>query len=114
VTDETLSEQELRNKLQGDLARRYDALQTLVDDGLKAQRKVWLSCPSCRKRSEVEVPDVRGAVQAFEAFANQAYGRPGLASSGPDSERIVFERVIYMGCDGCTCDACLKDREEAV
>ena len=87
-----------RDRLQGDLDTRYDALLKVIDDGLSATQDVWATCGSCSKRTLVTVTDTRAALACAEFVANQSHGRPGVDDRGGDAEqeRIVFERVLHL------------------
>lgn len=83
-----------RDKLSDDLDARYDKLLKVIDDGMAASKKVTVSCVHCRKRSDVDVPDVRAAIAAADFFAAHAHGRPGTADNSPESEKINFVRLV--------------------
>ena len=87
-----------REKLQGDLDERYDKLLAVIDGALESKQRVFVNCPHCKKRSEVEVQDTRAALAAAEFVSNQSHGRPGVDDRGGDAEqeRIVFERVLHL------------------
>ena len=108
-----MSEPSFRDKLQQDLDKRYDKLIATIENAMEAKRDEWVNCPHCKKRSKVQVQDVRASIAAATFFAEQAEGRPGVATDTSDQDQIVFSRVIYMeSCDNCTCDDCRKDRGE--
>jgi hypothetical protein len=84
-----------RERLQGDLDARYEALLGVVDDALASKTLVWVSCPHCRKRSQVEVQDTRAALAAAEFVSNQSHGRPGVDErAGEESEPLIFVRCV--------------------
>lgn len=90
------------------LRERLDsALEKVVDDAalrdiiaasleIKKQARGW--CPNCRKQVQVEIDDAKAVVAAVSELVNQAKGRPGQAEESSD-ERIIFERVVYLGGD---------------
>lgn len=57
-------------------------------------------CKKCGQRQlqRVMIPDAPAVTKALIDLSNQAWGRPGEASS-TDDEKIHFERVIYLGDD---------------
>ena len=61
---------------------------------LEKQGRGW--CPGCKKQVWVSIPDAKAVTGALIDLANQAWGRPDVAP-GVDEERIVFERVVYVG-----------------
>ena len=75
----------------------YDQLIQVISDGLNAKTLVWLNCPSCKRRAQVEVQDTRSAIAAAEFVSAQALGRPGVAEGeSEETERINFKRVVYL------------------
>jgi hypothetical protein len=84
-----------RDKLADDLEAKYELVVKAVEDGLAATKSVTVSCPSCKKRSEVQVQDVRGALMAAEYLSNQSLGRPGVDQGAQaDDDRIVLVRAV--------------------
>lgn len=61
---------------------------------IKKQARGW--CSKCKKQVQVEIPDASAVTKALMELANQAWGRPDVAASG-DDEKIIFERVVYLG-----------------
>lgn len=61
---------------------------------LKKGARGW--CPNCRKAVQVEINDSKAVIGALGELMNQSYGRPGETASS-DEEKIVFERVVYLG-----------------
>lgn len=53
-----------------------ERVQQLIDDVLTTTRQTWGSCPNCRKRVPVEVPDPAKAVQVLKELLEQAEGKP--------------------------------------
>jgi hypothetical protein len=86
-----------REKLGDALDERYDKLLKVIDDGLAATKKTWVNCPHCKKKSEVEIQDVRGAITAAEFISANAHGRPGIAADGPEDQKITFVRIVASG-----------------
>jgi hypothetical protein len=89
-----LSELPFRDRLSADLESRYEQLLKTIDEGMEAKKQVWVSCPHCKKRSEVEVTDTRAAILAAEFVANQSHGRPGVDTGTGDDDRIIFVRIV--------------------
>jgi hypothetical protein len=97
-----------RERLQGDLNDRYDTLIQTIESAMQATRDEWVDCPHCNKRSKVQVRDTRAAISAAEFFANQAEGRPGVASDGEAAQGITFVRVNGAGDASKIYDAAVK------
>lgn len=43
---------------------------------MRADKKVWVTCRVCNKRTDAEVPDWAARTKIVEAMLNQGYGRP--------------------------------------
>jgi hypothetical protein len=57
------------------------------------ERKIWMTCQHCDRRSEVEVPDWNARAKIVETLLNQGFGRPpsGDADGGGG---FILKRVI--------------------
>lgn len=75
-----------------------EQLHELIDEILKIKKGARGWCPNCKKQVGVEIPDAKSVAGAITDLANQAFGRP-RGEQGEQGERIVFERVVYMGAD---------------
>lgn len=53
-----------------------ERVQRLVDDIFEMKRLAWSTCPDCRKRVQVEIPDLRGQVTTLVELLEQAEGKP--------------------------------------
>ena len=73
-----------------------EQLSALLDEILAAKKNARGWCTNCKKAVQVEIPDAKAVVSAMADLANQGFGRPG-ESQGSDDEKIVFERVVYLG-----------------
>lgn len=77
----------VRTRLADDATKDYEKLKATLWEAMDSVKRVWLSCPDCKKRSEVEVPDSSARVKAVELALEQGFGRPGqekLAERGSD------------------------------
>lgn len=75
-----------------DAIRRYglenaDVVERFFADVLDAEQNIWLSCPSCKKRSEVAVPNWSARTRALELMLSEGWGRPE-ASPPDDDEKL--------------------------
>ena len=64
-----------------DAIRRYglentEAIGKFFEDLLQATRKIWFSCPSCKRRAQVEVPDWGARVRGMETMLSEGFGKP--------------------------------------
>ena len=73
----------VRAQLAQDIEGEYELIRDALKDAISGTRKVWLSCPDCGKRSEVEAPDVSGRMKAIELWLTEGFGKPGTTSSAP-------------------------------
>jgi hypothetical protein len=60
----------------------------------EATKVVYVSCPHCGKKSDVDVPDTASAVKAIEALMAQGYGRPTPEVEVRDRSVTVVRRVV--------------------
>lgn len=70
-----------------------EQLQGLFDEILVTTKKVWVSCPSCKKKSQVDIPDAKGVVGGIADIVTKIADLPTVAESG---ERITFQRLVEM------------------
>jgi len=77
------------------LGRRLteEQVNTLFDEVLTLSKRVWLSCPSCKKKSQVDIPDAKAVVGALADIVTKIADLPSVQESG---ERIVFQRLVEM------------------
>jgi hypothetical protein len=73
-----------------------EQLKSLLDEVLAVKKQARGWCKKCGGQVQVEIPDAKGVVGAMADLANQGFGRPG-ERSGSGDDRIVFERVVYLG-----------------
>ena len=69
----------------------------LMDEVLKMTKTAWCSCPSCKKRVQVEVPDAKAVVGALGELLTQAKGRPSAVQQ--DIGLVVNRQVFVVGED---------------
>jgi hypothetical protein len=93
------TEKGFRERLRDDLeSRLYPRMLELLEQAGKAKKRVWVSCPSCSKKSQVEIPDAKAALDVAEFYVNQGLGRPGVAADEAAAQSFVFEnRVVLVG-----------------
>ena len=75
-----------------------EQIKILLDEILAITKSARGWCPNCKKQVRVEIPDAKSVTGALIDLANQAWGRPDVAAIS-DDEKIVFERVVYMGAE---------------
>lgn len=66
----------VRGRLAADADANYDRIKGALLNALDATHHATLSCPYCKKRSEVEVPNTREQVNAATALLKEGFGRP--------------------------------------
>lgn len=79
-------------ELLGEEATR-DRLRELLDRVLNLNGLAWGYCPGCRKKVQVEVPDVKKQVDALTTLFDQAFGKPGTTDAEAGGVTIVVQRV---------------------
>jgi len=72
-----------------------EQLRLLLDEVLKITKSAWGSCPSCKKRVQIEIPDAKAVVGAMGDLLTQAKGRPG--GEQVDSGLVVNRQVFVIG-----------------
>jgi hypothetical protein len=83
----------VRERIAKDAASMYSDLAAFFKDALEADRKVWVTCSHCDRRTEAEIPDWTARAKAVEMMLNQGFGRP--PSREPDgSGGIILKRII--------------------
>jgi hypothetical protein len=83
----------VRERIARDAESMYADLAAFFKNALEADRKVWVTCSHCDRRTEAEIPDWTARAKAVEMMLNQGFGRP--ASGDPDGGGgIVLKRII--------------------
>jgi hypothetical protein len=83
----------LRERIAKDAESMYADLAAFFKNALEADRKVWVTCSHCDRRTEAEIPDWTARAKAVEMMLNQGFGRP--PSSDPDGVgRLILKRII--------------------
>jgi hypothetical protein len=62
---------------------------------MSADRTISVTCPNCRHRHQVEVPDWRARRLAVAELLNQGYGRPGTENGEGGGELIVNRKLVF-------------------
>jgi hypothetical protein len=76
----------------------YSDLAAFFKNALEADRKVWVTCSHCDKRTEAEIPDWTARAKAVEMMLNQGFGRP--PSGDPDGGGSFILKRIIVAPDG--------------
>ena len=93
------TEKGFRERLRDDLeSRLYPRMLELLEQAGKAKKRVWVSCPSCSKKSQVEIPDAKAALDVAEFYVNQGLGRPGVAEGDAAAQSFVMVNRIIIPC----------------
>lgn len=71
---------------------RREKVATLVDSAFELRRLGWAHCPGCRRKVQVEVPDVKATAGVLVELLEQAEGRPGTAGVEDVGVVLVVER----------------------
>jgi hypothetical protein len=85
----------VRERIAKDAEGMYADLAAFFKNALEADRKVWVTCSHCERRTEAEIPDWTARAKAVEMMLNQGFGRP--PSGDPDGGGgLIVHRVIVM------------------
>lgn len=84
---------DVRSEIGKALEGKFTPEQTelLLNEVLAITKQVWVSCPACKKKSLVEVPDAKAVVGALTDLSNQAWGRP---NDTVQDEQVAFTREV--------------------
>jgi hypothetical protein len=88
----------VRERIAKDAEGMYSDLAAFFKNALEADRKVWVTCSHCDKRTEAEIPDWTARAKAVEMMLNQGFGRP--PSSDPDGGGGFILKRIIVAPDG--------------
>lgn len=76
-----------------------DRITRMLDEIEGLEKKVWLDCPKCNKRSLMDVPDDVRKLEALLKVIEQTEGRPGTVDGEPGGVTIIVERTWPVGSD---------------
>ena len=76
----------------------YADLAAFFKNALEADRKVWVTCSHCDRRTEAEIPDWTARAKAVEMMLNQGFGRP--PSGDPDGGGGFILKRVIVALDG--------------
>ena len=74
-----------------------DRIKRMLDEIEGLEKRVWLDCPNCKKRSQVSVSDDVRKLEALLKVIEQVEGKPGTAGTEPGGITIVVERMWPSG-----------------
>ena len=79
----------------------------LLDQVLSLTKTTHVSCPSCKKRNEVTIPDARAVSSSLTELLVAGFGRPG--EQRRDQEVVVRRTVEYVCEHGHPCPKCVPE-----
>jgi hypothetical protein len=83
----------VRERIAKDAESMYADLAAFLKSALEADRKTWVTCAHCDRRTEVEIPDWTARAKAVEMMLNQGFGRPPIGD--PDGGgAFILKRII--------------------
>ena len=88
----------VRERIAQDAESMYTDLAAFFKNALEADRKVWVTCSHCDRRTEVEIPDWTARAKAVEMMLNQGFGRP--PSGDQDGSRGIMLKRVIIAPDG--------------
>jgi hypothetical protein len=85
----------VRERIAKDAESMYADLAAFFKNALEDDRKVWVTCSHCDRRTGAEIPDWTARAKAVEMMLNQGFGRP--PSGDPDgSGGFILNRIIVV------------------
>jgi hypothetical protein len=88
----------VRERIAKDAEGMYADLAAFFKSALEADRKTWVTCAHCDRRTEVEIPDWTARAKAVEMMLNQGFGRP--PSGDPEGNGGLIVKRIIVAPDG--------------
>ena len=85
----------VRERIAEDAEGMYDDISAFFKEALGAERKLWMTCQHCDRRSEVEVPDWNARAKVLETLLNQGYGRP-RSEEDTAGHGFILKRIIVV------------------
>jgi hypothetical protein len=86
----------VRERIASDADNLYPNIKAFFEDALKAERRTWVTCDHCNRRTEVEVPDWNARAKIVETLLNQGFGRPSSGDTDGSGAPFILKRVIVM------------------
>jgi hypothetical protein len=83
----------VRERIAKDAESMYADLAAFFKNALEADRKVWVTCSHCDRRTEAEIPDWTARAKAVEMMLNQGFGRPPSGDSDGGGG-FILKRII--------------------
>jgi hypothetical protein len=85
----------VRERIAKDAESMYAELAAFLKNALEADRKIWVTCSHCDRRTEAEIPDWTARAKAVEMMLNQGFGR---SPSGDADGRggFILNRIIVL------------------
>jgi hypothetical protein len=84
----------VRERIAKDAESMYADLAAFFKNALEADRKVWVTCSHCDRRTETEIPDWNARSKAVEMMLNQGFGRPPAGENDGAGAGFILQRVI--------------------
>jgi hypothetical protein len=74
----------VRQRLADDANEDYELIRNALKDAAQSKKQVWISCPHCKKKSQVEIADGHAAAKAAQIWLEQGFGRAADSTKRPD------------------------------
>jgi hypothetical protein len=84
----------IRERIAEAAEQNYQALEQFFREALKADKSVHTSCPHCRKRFPVEVPDWAARNKVVNTMLTQGFGRPAAETGAGAGGLTVIRRIV--------------------
>jgi hypothetical protein len=84
----------VRERIAKDAESMYADLAAFFKHALEADRKVWVTCSHCDRRTGAEIPDWTARAKAVEMMLNQGFGRPPSGDPDGGGGGFILKRII--------------------
>jgi hypothetical protein len=87
----SVSPSEFRGTLAKDVAADYELVRKVLFEAIEATTERWATCPNCKHRLPVEVPDNNARIRAVQLAVELGFGR------APTDEKPVVRATGARG-----------------
>lgn len=70
------SPKDVRSRIAEAASEDYELMRATFRDALEAQKETWVSCPHCKRKNPIQVPDWGARGKMIELMLTQGFGRP--------------------------------------
>ena len=95
-----MAEAPVRSSLADAIRKRYledGALDKFLDEVDNFEKQAWLTCPHCKKRAQIAVPDDSRKLEALIKLIQETEGKPGTVDADAAGITIIVQRLPWPG-----------------